>query len=50
MDQFAADDTNRAALLLSLGTVLSEIETNGRLYGLTGVDQTLIEAAEMIFG
>jgi hypothetical protein len=49
LDQFAKGDTNRSALVLSLGTVLSEIETNGRLYSLTGVDQTLIEAAAMIF-
>lgn len=49
IDQFAQKDTNRPALVLALGTILLEIETNGRLYSLSGVDHTLIEAAAMIF-
>lgn len=46
---FSKHDRNRAVLLLALGNILSELEVNGRLYPLNGVDYTLIEGAAKIF-
>lgn len=42
-------DANRAGLILSLGNVLAELETNGSLYPLNGIDHTLIESAGAVF-
>lgn len=47
--KYKSTDTNRSALLISLGNVLSEIEKNGRLYGLNPIDMTLIEDAFVVF-
>ncbi len=47
--RFEAQDTNREALILALSNVLSEIETNGRLYPFNGIDEILLEAAGAIF-
>lgn len=46
---FGKHDRNRAVLLLSLGNILSELEVNGRLYPLNGVDFTLIDGAALVF-
>lgn len=42
-------DPDRAAILLSLGNVLSELEVNGRLYPLNSVDEELLEGALRVF-
>lgn len=44
------DSPNRDALVLSLGSILSEIETNRALYPLNNIDRTLIDAAIVVFG
>jgi hypothetical protein len=40
---------NRDAYVLTLGTLLSEFETNGRLYPLNGIDEVLLEGAAQAF-
>lgn len=49
VEQYKSDDPIRRALILSLGNVLSELETNGPLYPLNSLDQEVIRAAESIF-
>jgi len=46
---FEDGDSNRSAVILSLGNLLSEIETNGRLYPLNGIDNLLLEEAMSTF-
>lgn len=49
IDQFDEAESNRNALILSVGNILAELKTNGILYPLNGIDHTLIEAAASIF-
>ncbi len=49
IELFDGGDLNRNALVLSLGNILSELETNGRLYPLNSLDHQLIEASMSIF-
>lgn len=42
-------DRNTIAYVFSLGNILSEISTNGRLYAFNGVDEVLLEKSEAIF-
>jgi hypothetical protein len=49
IELFDDGDLNRNALVLSLGNILSELETNGRLYPLNSLDHQLIEASMSIF-
>jgi hypothetical protein len=46
---FRDGDPNRDAIVLSLGSILSELETNGRLYPLNSLDGELIEASMATF-
>ncbi len=46
---FDVSDLNRNALVLSLGNLLSELETNGRLYPLNSLDHQLLEASISTF-
>lgn len=46
---FEESDSNRNALILSLGNILSEIEVNGRLYPLNSLDHQLLEDAQAKF-
>jgi len=46
---FDDEDLKRNALVLSLGNILSEIETNGRLYPFNSLDHQLLEASMSIF-
>lgn len=43
---FEEDDGNRYALILSLGSILSEVEVNGRLYPFNSLDRLLLEEAQ----
>lgn len=49
IDLFDDEDRNRIALVLSLGNILSELETNGRLYPLNSLDHQLLEVSVSIF-
>ncbi len=49
IELFKDGDLNRNALILSLGNILSEIETNGRLYPLNGLDHQLLNVCMSIF-
>ncbi|MCE7031725.1 hypothetical protein LY625_03680 [Lysobacter sp. GX 14042] len=44
-----ATHPHRPTLVLCLGTVLSEVQKNGRLYPLNGIDDQLLEAAYTAF-
>lgn len=46
---FANDEDTRNALILSLGNIFSELEVNGRLYPLNGIDEELLNASMIIF-
>jgi hypothetical protein len=46
---FEDRSSNRNAIVLSLGNILSEIETNGRLYPLNSLDHQLLEVSMLIF-
>ena len=43
------DEGTRNALIISLGNILSELEVNGRLYPLNGIDEQLLSATMAIF-
>jgi hypothetical protein len=43
---FEEDDVNRYALILSLGSILSEVEVNGRLYPFNSLDRLLLQEAQ----
>ena len=43
------DHSSRDAMTLALGNVLSEIETNGRLYPLNSLDHALLETSLSVF-
>lgn len=43
------DNVNRDALVLSLGNILTEIQTNGRLYPLNSLDHQLLEGTASVF-
>lgn len=49
IELFDEGDLNRNALVLSLGNILSELETNGRLYPLNSLDHQLLEVSMSIF-
>ena len=49
IQHFANDEDTRNALIISLGNILSELEVNGRLYPLNGIDEQLLSAAMAIF-
>lgn len=49
LELFADGNMNRNALMFSLGNILSEIETNGRLYPLNSLDHQLLETSMYIF-
>jgi len=49
IEMFDDGDTNRIALVLSLCRVLTEVETNGRLYPLNSLDNQLLEVSAEIF-
>lgn len=49
VELFDDADFDRNAIILSLGDILSEVETNGRLYPLNNVDHALLEFAMSIF-
>jgi len=49
IELFDDEDLNRNALVLSLGNILSELETNGRLYPLNSLDHQLLEVSMSIF-
>lgn len=46
---FDSGDLNGNAVVMSLGNILSEIETNGRLYPLNSLDHQLLEGAVTVF-
>lgn len=46
---FKDEDLNKTALVLSLGNILSEIETNGSRYPLKGIDHQLLEISLSIY-
>lgn len=46
---FKDGDPNRDALVISLGNILSELESNGRLYPLNSLDGELIESSLAFF-
>ena len=49
IELFEDGDLNRDALVLSLGNILSELETNGRLYPFNSLDHQLLDASISIF-
>ena len=49
IDLFDNDDLNKNALALSLGSLFSELETNGRLYPLNSLDHQLLETSAEVF-
>lgn len=49
IDLLKDGDPNRDALVMSLGNILSELETNGRLYPLNSLDGELIDASMATF-
>lgn len=49
IELFEDGDLNRNALVLSLGNILSELETNGRLYPFNSLDHQLLDASMSIF-
>jgi len=49
IELFDDGDLNRNAIVLSLGNILSELETNGRLYPLNSLDHQLLEVSTSIF-
>ena len=46
---FDSGDLNGNAVVISLGNILSELETNGRLYPLNSLDHQLLEGAVTVF-
>jgi hypothetical protein len=46
---FDEGNPNRAALVIALGNLLSELEVNGRLYPLNSLDHVLLETAVATF-
>ena len=49
IEAFDADDFNRNALILSLGTILSEMEKNRRLYPLNSLDHQLLDESISVY-
>jgi len=49
IELFHDGDLNRRAIILSLGYILSELETNGRLYPFNSLDHVLLESSMSIF-
>jgi hypothetical protein len=49
IDRIGFNDPSSSALGLSLGNILSELETNGRLYPLNSIDHQLLEEATATF-
>ncbi len=49
IELFDESDINRNALILSLGNILSEIETNGGLYPLNSLDHELLAVSVSVF-
>jgi len=49
IEQIGPTSPIRNALIISVGNLLSEIETNGAFYPLNGIDQALIESASSVF-
>lgn len=47
--QVGGDTSTRDALVLSLGNIFLEVETNGRLYPLNSLDHQLLEAAMTVY-
>ena len=43
------DNQNRTAVIISLGNLLSEVETNGQLYSFNTLDVHLFEFAGKVF-
>ena len=49
VSKYENDPLIRNSLIISLGKILSEIEVNGRLYPLNGLDEQLLETAMAIY-
>lgn len=49
LDRTGIENHNSSALGLALGNILSELETNGRLYPLNSLDHQLLEEAAAVF-
>lgn len=49
IELFDDDDLNRNALVLSLGNIVSELATNGRLYPFNSLDHQLLEVSMSIY-
>lgn len=49
IEHFEDSDTNRNALILSLGNIISEFEKNGGLYPFNSLDHQLFDASMSIF-
>jgi len=47
--QYSNGDATRNALVISLGNIFLELETNGRLYPLNSIDDQLLNAAMAIY-
>lgn len=49
ISHYSSDEDTKNALILSLGNIFNELEANGNLYPLNGIDEQLLNAAMVIY-